>query len=122
MRYARAQRHVPVAMTDRKAKADRIVIFADHIADDLFRRRTERADRIFLSGKAADDQPGKPVEAAATLELAEHPVYVIEIFPNVFDEKDLSGCRRRRNRAGEVREQGQVAAGDRRYDLTGSVK
>src|ERR1700728_412420 len=122
MRDARPQCHIPVAVTYGKAKAHRIVVVPDYIADDLFRSRAERPDRVFAVCKAADHQPGEPVEAAAPLKLAGHFVYVIEICSYIFDKKDLSGRRHRRSRAGDVSQQGQVAARDRRADLTGPVE
>ena len=67
MRDARPQRHVSARVTDREAKAYRIVIVPDYIANDGFRSRTERSDRVFAVGKTADHQTGKLVEAAAPL-------------------------------------------------------
>ena len=86
MRDARPQRQVSARVTDREAKAYRIVIFPDYIANNVFRSRTERSDRVFAVGKTADHQTGEPVEAAAPLKLAEHPVYIVEIFSYVFDK------------------------------------
>src|ERR1700683_3321683 len=109
-------------MADREAKTDGEVIFLYHIPDNLFRGSAEWPGCVPAISKTADDQPGEPVEMAAPLKLADHAIYIIEIFSHIFDEQDLSRQRNRGGRTGQVGEESQIAARYRRSYLTGPVE
>ncbi len=82
------QRIIILAMAYREAITNRVGIGRHDFPDHFINRFTEGAFGIFHVGEAAYDQPGQFVEFATSFQLVQHPVDVVGVFANVFDEQD----------------------------------
>ena len=79
-------------VTDGEVEADGVGIGFDPFGDDVIDGAAELfAGVIGLYFETADHQAGQTVQLAGTLQVPEHTVNAIKIFPGVFHEQDLSG-------------------------------
>src|SRR6218665_589548 len=90
MRHTALQCKVIPLMTYRKIKTNRVTVFLYFLQYDLLKAFAKLFTRIILLHfKPTDDQAGKPVQFAGTLQVPEHPVDTVKIFTGIFNEQDF---------------------------------
>ena len=79
-------------MADGESKADGIVIFFYNITDDLVYIFTKRPFCILHIRKTANNKPCKIFQLAAPFQLIHHPVNIVAVFADIFQEKNTAFC------------------------------
>ena len=97
-----------IFVADREAKTNGEIAPFHMVVDNFVDRLTKGPLSVFVVGKATNNQPGKFVELAGTLELYQHPVYVVEVFAHVFQKKDLVLSGKVGPRPNEMSQQGET--------------
>ena len=71
-------------------ETDRIVVIFDGMKNDLFSGRAKGNGIVVHVGHRTDDKTFKAREFATAFEVLHHAVDVVEIFVEIFDEKDFT--------------------------------